>query len=49
MNPPIWGRKKYKVYDDILSKEDPLPLFGFILACFRYAFDIKMWKLMFKR
>jgi len=49
MMPPIWGGKKYKVYDDILSKDDPLPLLGFILACIRYAFDIKMWKLMFKR
>lgn len=49
MYPPIWGGKKYGVLDDILSKEDPLPVLGFVLACFRYLFDFNMWKFIFKR
>lgn len=49
MYPPFWGGKKYGIRDDILSKEDPIPLLGFILACFRYVLDIKMWRFIFKR
>jgi len=49
MNPPFFAGKKYGVQDDIVSKKDPLPVLGFILACFRYLFDKNMWKLIFKR
>lgn len=49
MNPPFISGKKSRLYDDILSKEDPLPTMGFILACFRYVFDFSMWKFFLKR
>lgn len=49
MNPPLLSGKKHSVTDDIFSKEDPLPVLGFILACIKYVFNIKMWKLMFWR
>lgn len=49
MNPPFWGNKKYGIKDDIISRDDPMPTLGFLLACFRYIFSIKMWKLMFNR
>ncbi|HEY8804695.1 MAG TPA: ATP-grasp domain-containing protein [Clostridium sp.] len=49
MKPPFLAGEKYGVQDDIVSKKDPLPVLGFILACFRYLFDKNMWKLIFKR
>lgn len=49
MNPPFLAGKKYGVQDDIISSEDPMPVLGFILACFRYLFDKNMWKLVFRR
>lgn len=49
MNPPFLAGKKYGAHDDIISTKDPLPVPGFILACFRYLFDKNMWKLIFKR
>lgn len=49
MEPPFLAGKKHKIYDDMLSKEDPLPVLGFILACFKYFFDLNMWRFMFKR
>jgi len=49
MQPPLFGGKKYKMHDDIISKNDFLPVFGFILACFRYLFDINKWIFLFKR
>ena len=49
MDPPFLAGKKYGVQDDIISKVDPMPVLGFILACFRYLFDKNMWKLIFKR
>lgn len=49
LKPPFWWGSGHHVYDDIISKEDPLPALGFILACIRYLFDIKMWRFIFKR
>lgn len=49
MNPPFWGGKKHNMYDDIISKEDPLPVVGFILACLRYMFDLNMWRFLLRR
>lgn len=49
MDPPFLAGKKLGVYDDIISKDDFMPVIGFLLACFRYAFDPKMWKFIFKR
>ena len=49
MNPPFFSGAKDGVNDDIISKNDPLPVLGFLLACFRYVFDIETWKFVFKR
>jgi predicted ATP-grasp superfamily ATP-dependent carboligase len=49
MNPPFLSGKKHGVRDDIISREDLLPVLGFFLACLRYVFDLNMWKLIFKR
>lgn len=48
MNPPFWSGKKYNMRDDIISKEDPLPVFGFFLACLYYLFDLKMWRFLLR-
>lgn len=42
------GREK-QVYDDIIAKDDFMPVIGFIMACLRYGFDFKMWSFIFKR
>ena len=34
---------------DIISKEDPGPTFGFMLASMRYMFDMDMWKFILRR
>lgn len=49
MKPSFWNREKFKIEDDIVSSEDPLPVLGFILACLKYSVNIKMWKFIFKR
>jgi len=49
MNPGFFCGKNKGVYDDILSWDDPWPSLGFGLSCARYMFDMRMWKLMFKR
>jgi predicted ATP-grasp superfamily ATP-dependent carboligase len=49
MEPPFLNPAGFPLYDDIISKEDPMPILGFILACFRYSLDPAMWKLIFKR
>lgn len=49
MNPPFISNKKQRIKDDIISKQDPMPVLGFILACFRYLLDFNMWRFMFKR
>lgn len=49
LKPPFLAGKKHNTYDDIISKSDPLPTLGFVLACFRYLFDINMWRFIFKR
>lgn len=49
MDPPFLAGQRQQVYDDILSREDPLPVLGFILACGRYLFDANMWKFLLKR
>lgn len=45
MDPSFFSRIK----DDIAWIKDPMPVIGFMLACFRYLFDKKMWKAMFDR
>ena len=47
MNPPFWSTM-YDDNDDIFSKDDPLPVLGFILACLRYLFDLKMWRFLLR-
>ena len=49
MNPSFFSGRKNNMYDDMASIDDPLPLIGFILACFRYLADKNMWRFMFKR
>lgn len=49
MNPPLWAGKKHQVYDDIISKEDIGPTFGFQMACLRYLTDAAKWRFLLKR
>lgn len=49
MKPRFLSGKRKNVYDDIVSREDPLPVLGFLMAILRYVLDIRMWKLFFKR
>lgn len=49
MEPPLFAGEGHHVRDDILSFTDPMPAFGFMLACFKYAFRADMWKFMFRR
>lgn len=49
MNPPFLPSKKHQMKDDLISKDDPFAVLGFILACFRYLFDKKMWKFLLRR
>ncbi len=49
LDPPFFSNEKSGVKDDIIDKNDLMPTLGFILACFRYLFDIKTWKLFFFR
>jgi len=49
LDPPLFAGKKERVFDDIVSWEDPLPAGGVVLSCFRYLLDKKMWRFMFKR
>lgn len=49
ISPPFFSRKKHNVKDDTIWKEDPMPVLGFLLACLKYAFNINMWKFIFKR
>lgn len=45
MDPPFFS----KIRDDIAWLKDPMPVLGFMLACLRYLFNFKMWKMMFGR
>ena len=49
MNPPFFSGKGYIIRDDIISKDDPMPVVGFLAACMRYVFDKKMWKFLLRR
>ncbi|KUO64419.1 MAG: hypothetical protein APF84_10625 [Gracilibacter sp. BRH_c7a] len=49
MNPPFWSGKSDGIRDDIISKDDPMPIVGFITACLRYLFDKRMWKFLLRR
>lgn len=49
MDPPFWSVTSDRVRDDIISKDDPLAVVGFIMACIRYIFDKKMWKFLLRR
>ncbi len=48
-NPSFFAGSKNKVFDDIIDRNDPFPILGFILTCFKYLFDIHMWKFYFRR
>lgn len=49
MSPHFWGDRNYKMKDDIISKDDPMPVVGFVMACIRYIFDRRMWKFLLRR
>ncbi len=49
MDPAFLKGKRHNVHDDILSMEDPFPSAGFLLSCFRFLFDLNMWRFMFRR
>lgn len=49
MKPGFFSGKRNKVYDDIISGDDPLPTIGFVMAVLRYVLDIRMWRMFFKR
>lgn len=49
MDPPFLAGKRHNVRDDIISAEDPLPVLGFVFACFRYLLDIRMWRVFIIR
>lgn len=40
---------KWDTPDDIISKDDLGPTFGFIVATLRYIFDIEMWRFVLRR
>ncbi|WP_231956080.1 carboxylate--amine ligase [Aneurinibacillus soli] len=49
MNPPFFSFGNPSLRDDILSWDDPMPVFGFMTGAFRLLFDRKIWNMMFKR
>ncbi len=49
LDPPFFSGKKQGLYNDIVSYEDLLPVWGFALACLRYLFDRSMWRRFFAR
>lgn len=49
MDPPLFSLSKSDIYDDIISRNDPLPTLGFLMAGLRNVFSIDMWKMMFFR
>jgi len=40
---------RWDTQDDIISREDIGPTFGFFVATVRYIFDIEMWKFVLRR
>lgn len=38
-----------RYHDDMLSRDDPAPLFGFMLSVLRFILDSKMWKFLITR
>ncbi len=40
---------RWDTQDDIISREDIGPTFGFFVATLRYIFDLKMWKFVLRR
>lgn len=46
MSPPFWTTK---LYDDLVSVNDPWPLAGFFLSALRYSLDARAWKFLIKR
>ncbi|HEX7055754.1 MAG TPA: ATP-grasp domain-containing protein [Bacilli bacterium] len=49
LTPGFWRGPGRGVADDILSRDDPLPAFGFMLACLRYIADPKAWNMVISR
>jgi len=39
----------FRVKDDIISLEDPMPAIGFLIAVGRYLFDLEMWEFILRR
>lgn len=48
MNPGFFQTMDSRTHDDILSWHDPLPAVGFFLAFLRYAFDLRMWRMVIR-
>lgn len=48
MQPAFWATLDARTHDDILSWDDPLPTFGFLLAVVRYALDLRMWRMVLR-
>ena len=46
MEPPFFTTK---IPDDTVSKSDPMPTIGFLLAALRYSLDIKTWRFIIRR
>ncbi|NLI92050.1 MAG: ATP-grasp domain-containing protein [Peptococcaceae bacterium] len=49
MDPPFFAGAKKGINDDILSRNDIMPLAGFILAALHYLPDRNMWRQIFDR
>lgn len=49
MQPPLLPKKETPLQDDILSRTDPMPFFGFLASVLRYLPDPHMWKFFFQR
>jgi len=48
MEPSVFRPLDARTHDDILSRDDPMPAIGFVLAVLRYLFDSKMWRMIIR-
>lgn len=44
MDPPFFRTMDGRTRDDIIDREDPLPVLGFVAAVVRHLFDLRMWR-----
>src|SRR5690606_10224031 len=49
LSPPLWAGRSVGIEDDMLSRDDPLPVLGFLIASALYALDLRMWRFYFRR